>query len=81
MTTLAQKVKTTIETITPDTFSLYAGYGMVDGEYVRYPVGVQEKEKRNDKGRVIFAVCRYADNSTLTYRYNSNSETYTLKAD
>jgi len=81
MTTLAQTVKTTIETITPDTFSLYAGYGMVDGKYVRYPVAVKEKEKRNDKGRVIFSVYRYADDSTLTYRYNAKNETYTLKAD
>lgn len=81
MTTLAQKVKAAIEETTPTAFSLYAGYGMIDGKYVRYPVGVQEKEKRNAKGRVIFSVYRYADNSTLTYRYNSNSETYTLKAD
>ena len=81
MTTLAQKVKNTIETAAPGTFSLYAGYGTINGEYTRFPVGIKEKEKRNDNGRVIFSVYRYTDNSTLTYRYNANNETYTLKAD
>ena len=66
--TIAQQVKETIESKCPGTFSLYAGYGMANGEYVRWPTGVQEKETRNDKGQCSMARYRYADNSTLTYR-------------
>ena len=66
--TIAQQIKETIESKCPGTFSLYAGYGMANGEYVRWPTGVQEKETRNDKGQCSMARYRYADNSTLTYR-------------
>ena len=66
--TIAQQVKEIIESQCPGTFSLYAGYGMAEGKYVRWPTGVQEKETRNDKGQCSMARYRYADNSTLTYR-------------
>lgn len=66
--TIAQQVKEIIESQCPGTFSLYAGYGMAEGEYVRWPTGIQEKETRNDKGQCSMARYRYADNSTLTYR-------------
>lgn len=78
MTTLAQKVKAVIETDCPQTFSLYAGYGMRDGEYVRFPVGAVVKARRNDKGRYV--EYRYADGSRLLYRYSAQSERYTLTA-
>lgn len=66
--TIAQQVKETIESQCPGTFSLYAGYGMVNGAYVRWPTGMQEKETRNDKGQYSMARYRYADGSTLTYK-------------
>ena len=66
--TIAEQVKETIEAQCPGTFSLYAGYGMAAGKYVRWPAGVQEKDTRNDKGQCSMARYRYADNSTLTYR-------------
>ena len=55
-----------------DAFSLYAGYGMNKGEYIRFPQGVQLSERRNDKGRVTNAVYIYADGSKLTYSYNES---------
>jgi hypothetical protein len=79
MMTIAQDIKTAIETNCPGCFSLYAGYGMRGGEYVRFPNGAQETEKRNDNGRVTLARYRYSDNSTLEYRYSAQTEQYTLK--
>lgn len=66
--TIARKVKNIIETKCPMTFSLYAGYGMAAGEYVRWPTGKQEMEKRNKQGQCSVSRYRYADNSTLTYK-------------
>ena len=66
--TIAQQVKETIETQCPGTFSLYAGYGMSNGKYVRWPTGVQEMEKRNEKGQCSASRYRFSDNSTLTYK-------------
>jgi hypothetical protein len=60
-------------------FTLYGGYASgYDGTTYRFPTGVQELEKRNDKGRVIHARYRYADNSVLTYRY-SEARGYSLE--
>ena len=78
--TIAQNLKQTIETKCPGTFSLYAGYGMNGGGYVRFPGGVQELEKRNEQGRCTHARYRYADGSTLTYKYSVARESYTLTA-
>jgi hypothetical protein len=78
MSSLARKLKETIENNNLSCFSLYAGYGMYNGEYVRFPVGVSEHEKRNEKGRVIYSRYRYADNSVLEYRYDAESEKITL---
>ena len=72
--TIAQQVKEIIESQCPGTFSLYAGYGMASGEYVRWPTGVQEKETRNDKGQCSMTRYRYADNSTLTYRRKPDND-------
>ena len=77
--TIAQQVKQTIETKCPGTFSLYAGYGVAGGQYVRWPTGCQEAEKRNDKGQCAMARYRYADNSTLTYKRRPDND-YTLIA-
>ena len=77
--TIAQQIKATIETKCPCTFSLYAGYGMAGGQYVRWPTGRQETEKRNEKGQCVMARYRYADNSTLTYKRRPGNE-YTLIA-
>lgn len=77
---IAETIKDSIERECSNCFSLYAGYGMNNGEYVRWPTGVQLSEKRNDKGRVIKAAYRYADDSVLHYSYNANIERYTLTA-
>lgn len=77
--TIAQQIKATIETKCPATFSLYAGYGMAGGQYVRWPTGHQEAETRNNKGQCSMARYRYADNSTLTYKRRPDNE-YTLIA-
>ena len=79
MTSIANQVKEVIFNKCPATFSLYAGYGMAGGEYVRFPQGVQLQDKRNDSGRCIKAVYKYADDSTLTYSYSTKTENYTLK--
>jgi hypothetical protein len=74
--TIAQQIKATIETKCPGTFSLYAGYGMAGGQYVRWPTGHMEAETRNERGQCSMARYRYADNSTLTYKrrpYNQYS--------
>lgn len=76
--TLADATKTIITTRCPGTFSLYGGYGMQNGEYVYFPLGVQEMEKRNKRGRVVKARYRYADGSELTYIYSTAHECYTL---
>lgn len=75
---IAQRVKNTIEKECPGTFSLYAGYGMAKGEYVRFPNGLAQREKRNESGRCTLAEYVYADGSILVYRYSTTTETYTL---
>lgn len=74
MTTLAEKTKQLILSTCPATFSLYAGYGMIGGQYVRFPTGIQEVEKRNDKGQVSMSRYRYADGSTLTYKRKPDNQ-------
>lgn len=80
MSTIAEQVRQTIFTSCPSTFSLYAGYGMTGGEYVRFPGGVQEMEKRNKNGRCTRARYLYSDGSRLEFRYNTGTEQYTLEA-
>lgn len=77
---IAQTIKHTIETKCPGTFSLYAGYGMDRGKYVRWPTGAQLSEHRNNKGRCISAEYVYADGSKLGYRYSMQRDAYTLTA-
>lgn len=77
--TIADNVKQTIMEKCAVTFSISCGYGIANGKTVHFPVGAQELEKRNKNGRVIHSRYRYADNSTLAYRYNSSAETYTLE--
>lgn len=75
---LANTTKNFIESKCSDCFSLYAGYGMTGGEYVRFPQGAQLSEKRNEKGRVIKAVYKYADGSVLRYSYSDKTQRYRL---
>lgn len=75
---IAAQLKKTILTQCPSTFSLYAGYGMKEGEYVRFPQGVQLLDKRDTNGRCIKAVYKYADDSKLVYKCSKASEDYTL---
>lgn len=77
--TIAEDVKDKIANLCPQTFSLYAGYGLNAGECVRFPTGALLREKRDEKGRCILAHYRYADGSELVFRYSSQRETYTLK--
>ena len=79
MTSIANKVKDIILNKCPATFSIYAGYGMAGGDYVRFPHGVQIQDKRNNQGRCIKAVYKYADDSKLTYSYSTKTQNYTLK--
>ena len=81
MVSIANQVKEAILNKCPATFSLYAGYGMAGGEYVRFPHGVQIQDKRNLQGRCIKAVYKYADDSKLTYSYSTKTGNYTLKAE
>lgn len=81
MDTIANQVKDTILNKCPGTFSLYAGYGMAGGNYVRFPHGVQIQDKRNLQGRCTKAVYKYADDSKLIYSYSTKTENYTLKAE
>lgn len=81
MTTIANQVKDTILNKCPGTFSLYEGYGMAGGNYVRFPHGAQIQDKRNTKGRCIKAVYQYADDSKLIYSYSTKTENYTIKAE
>lgn len=71
--TLADQVKICIETRCSVTFSLYAGYGIENGKQVRFAGGVQQKERRNDNGRVTYSQYIYADGSILEFRYSENS--------
>jgi hypothetical protein len=54
--------------------SLYSGYGVnADGSTVRFPVGVNELEKRNDNGRTTQARYVYADGSRLTFKWSDHA--------
>ena len=80
MQNLATKLRGLIMTQCSDCFSLYAGYGMKDGEYIIFPKGEQIQDKRNTNGRCLKAVYKYADNSKLTYKYNTKESCFTLAA-
>ena len=80
MQNLATKLRDLIMTQCPDCFSLCDGYGMKDGEYIRFPQGVELQDKRDTNGRCIMAVYRYADGSKLTYKHNTKDGCFTLIA-
>lgn len=48
-------------------FTLYGGYCVKDGNKISFPKGHLEFEKRNERGQVLIARMRYADNSILIY--------------
>lgn len=75
--TLAEQVKTAIGD--SNTFTIYGGYCLVAGETVRFPTGVPELEKHNEKGQMSHARYIYADGSRLTYRRKPDNE-FTLTA-
>jgi hypothetical protein len=77
--TLAEQAKQACSDSTA--FTLYGAYALkCTRETVKFAHGVNELEKRNDKGRVIKSRWRYADNSVLEYVYSEANETYKLKA-
>lgn len=76
---IAEQVKQVILSRCPVTFSLYAGYGMQNGAYVRWPTGAQIAEKRNDNGRCVMARYIYADGSVLEFKWREASG-YSLTA-
>lgn len=74
--TIADGVKTAVEGASA--FTLYGGYAthQLSGHTVRFPVGVQQAERRNVNGRVTYAKYVYADGSTLEYHYHG--DTYSI---
>ena len=80
MQNLATKMRDLIMTQCSDCFSLYAGYGMKDGEYIRFSKGVPLQDKWDTNGRCLKAVYMYADSSKLTYIYNTKESCFTLTA-
>jgi hypothetical protein len=77
---IASGIRDILQARCPGTFSLASGYGMENGQYVRFPVGVVEHQKRNQNGRCIYERLIYADGSRLTYEYFSAQERYVLTA-
>ena len=75
---IAARVKEIILTQCPGAFGLYGGYGINGGGPVFFPRGVLMREKRNHDGRCTLAEYKYADDSILTYRYNTKTEHYVL---
>lgn len=75
---IAEKIKEALRGC--DCFTLYGGYGMSGGNYVRFPVGHCELEKRNQQGRVIKARYRYEDGSVLSYAYSIGADSIDLVA-
>ena len=75
---IASAVKRIILSKCPSTFSLYGGYGLYGGTPVFFPQGALMREKRDTHGRCTLAEYKYADDSTLTYRYNVKTEHYVL---
>ena len=76
MKSTAHKVKDILKDA--NTYTLEYGYGFSKGRKIEFPQGTRLKEKRNDKGRCIYAKFKYADNSILIFKYNQNSEIATL---
>lgn len=71
MNTIAGNI---IEKINPyGTYTLYGGYALQDGKTVRFPGGVQLKEKRNDRGRCTMALYQYADDSQIKFTWSESS--------
>lgn len=54
-------------------FTLYGAYATVSGRTVVLAQGVQELEKRNEKGQCSHARYLYADGSRLTYKRKANN--------
>lgn len=69
---IAQNIKSILSGC--NTFTIYGGYALQNGQTVRFPTGVQELEKRNDKGQVSHARYLYADGSRLTYLRKPDNE-------
>ena len=63
-----------IEKINPyGTYTLYGGHAFQDGKTIRFPGGVQLKEKRNDRGRCTMALYQYADDSQIKFTWSENN--------
>lgn len=82
MPSIAKHIKSVLEEKAPVCFSLTYGNAVgYNGEKLTFNTPKQTKGvEHNDKGRYIKLSCVYADNSTLTYHYNSAKDSYTLTA-
>ena len=55
------------------TYTLYGGYALQGEKTIRFPGGIQLKEKRNDKGRCTLALYQYADDSQIKFTWSENN--------
>lgn len=78
ISSIAQRIKNIIEVDCSECFSLHAGYGMKNGDYIRWPSGKLLRARRDLNGRCIYAEYIYSDDSRLLYKYNSVHKTYSL---
>lgn len=78
--TTAHAIKDYIATHDVAAYSLSAANGyLYDGRYITFPAPITSERRDNRRGRCIHSVSTYADGSTLTYTYNTNTESCTLK--
>jgi len=77
--TIAAKVKKIVSEKCLSGFSLGSGVGLNDDlDEIRFPIGAQMNELRNDVGMVKYATYRYADDSVLAYRCTAKQYTLTV---
>lgn len=69
---IAAGIKAKIGAFDASAYSLMAGYviNQETGKTLRFPIGAQLSEKRNDQGRVTKALYAYADGSRLEFSYH-----------
>lgn len=72
MTTTAQKIEAIARKSAACTFE-YGYAAMRDSRYQSFEAGKCLEKRRNKAGRCTFAKYRYADGSTLTFRWSENS--------
>lgn len=69
----AQTIATAVAGITGAQAITYSGgYAIIDGKTVRFPPAKTLKERRNEKGRVTYALCEFPDRSRGEFKYSEN---------